>query len=237
MNEAFPHGILLVDKEPGPTSHDIIDRLRKVTGVKKIGHAGTLDPFADGLLVCLIGKTATRKSQDMIGYDKEYVFGLRLGEETDTLDTEGAVIAKDSFIDIDRVLTDMPEVIRSFVGKQKQIPPMFSAKKQNGKKLYELAREGKTVERKPADIEIYSLELEDFEDGEFPLVTFRVWCSSGTYIRVLGKDIAHRLGYAGRLEYLRRTHVGDFSVEDAVDARALSVDKITDALISVDEIE
>lgn len=233
----FPHGVLLVDKEPGPTSHDIIDRLRKATGIRKIGHAGTLDPFADGLLVCLVGKTATRLSQDMVGFDKEYIFGLRLGKATDTLDREGRLTETNHHIDIDQVLMDLPEVIQRFVGKKTQIPPMYSAKKVKGKKLYELAREGKTIERKPVDIEIYSLELLDFEEDEFPLITFRAHCSSGTYIRVLGADIAAQLGYAGHLESLRRTHVGDFSVEDAIDAQVLTEDKIRDYLISVEDLE
>jgi tRNA pseudouridine55 synthase len=206
-----PEGILLVDKPSGLTSHDVVARLRRVLGMKRIGHAGTLDPMATGLLILLVGR-ATKVSQYMMSMDKEYGGAIRLGVVTDTQDAEGKVLEEHPLpaeLDEEAVRACMA----GFLGDQYQTPPMFSAKKVEGQKLYKLARKGKTVEREPRVIHVARFDLLAFEP---PLVRFEVASSKGTYIRTLAHDMGERLGCGGHLCELRRTAIGRFHVDKAL---------------------
>jgi len=203
-------GFLLVDKPSGPTSHDVIHMLRKITGEKKIGHAGTLDPFASGLLLVGVGE-ATKLLRHYVGLDKTYESILRLGATSDTQDKTGTITKLETTL---RPIpkSEIEKIIKKFIGKQKQLPPMYSAKKIAGRKLYELAREGKEVSRKKADVEIYAIRILSYQ---FPLLTIQCSVSSGTYIRTLGHDIGTELGCGAYVEELRRTSISNFSVDDA----------------------
>lgn len=204
-------GILIINKPIGKTSFDIVRDVRKEYNTKKVGHIGTLDPMASGVLPILIGQ-ATKLSNYLMEHDKEYIATLHLGVQTDTGDSEGNVIKEQS---VDEVLYEnINSVLNSFVGESTQIPPMYSAIKVNGKKLYELAREGKTIERAPRKIIITSIELLDVNKNEAE-ITFKVICSKGTYIRTLCEDIADKLGTCGYMKSLNRTRVGNFLIEDA----------------------
>lgn len=205
-------GFILINKKQGPTSFNAIYQLRKITGVKKIGHAGTLDPFADGLLIVAIGREATKEINKYVKLDKEYVATLKLGEVSNTYDIEGEIV-KSEKKNNDLRIEDIKKVIKKFIGKQKQIPPMFSAKKVGGKKLYELARKGIEVERKSSLINIFKIEVIEFE---WPVLKIKVNCSSGTYIRSLGHDIGQVLGCGAYLKDLKRTKIGEFELKNAV---------------------
>ena len=201
--------VLNIYKPIGWTSFDVVKKIRFITKEKKVGHGGTLDPFADGVLVVATGRD-TKQLTEITGTDKSYIATIRLGEITNTLDTEGFVTEKKnipSFND-DKIL----KVLNTFLGETKQIPPMFSAKKIKGKKLYELARKNIEIERMPVLINIKKISLLSFEAKK---ITFSVTSSKGTYIRVLGKDIAEKLGTLGYLTSLKRTKVGSFSVADS----------------------
>ena len=208
-------GILIVDKPINKTSFDIIRDVRKEYNTKKVGHIGTLDPLASGVLPVLIGN-ATKLSNYLMEHDKEYVSTLKLGFKTDTADLEGNIIETDSVINniYENSNQLIINVLKSFIGESEQIPPMYSAIKVDGKKLYELAREGKTVERKPRKIVIHSIELLNCNTIENE-ITFKVTCSKGTYIRTLCEDIATKLGTCGYMKSLRRTRVGNFRIDDA----------------------
>lgn len=199
-------GILLINKTTGMTSHDVVMKIRKLLKTKKVGHCGTLDPDATGVLVICVNK-ATKAIQFLTADSKEYIATLSLGKSTDTYDASGKVLEEKEFNGI----KNLEEVLNSFVGKQKQLPPIYSAIKVNGKKLYEYARENKEVEIKPRDIEIKEIELLKVEDNE---ITFRVLCSKGTYVRSLCVDIANKLGYPGHMKSLMRSQSGDFKLED-----------------------
>ena len=204
-------GIFLVDKEQDWTSFDVVNKLRNVLHVKKMGHAGTLDPMATGLLVVLSGK-ATKLSDSVMGHDKEYYATMTLGTSTDTQDIWGNVIggspeAAESVTD-EQILN----AVRSYTGEINQIPPMYSAVKIKGKKLYELARKGTEVERKPRHIVIHELEMLGRDGND---VRLRIECSSGTYIRTLCHDIGEFLGCGACMSELRRTKVGGYSIENA----------------------
>jgi len=203
-------GILVVDKPQNITSHDVVKHLRKLFSIKKVGHAGTLDPMATGILVLLLGKS-TRLFPKFSNFDKEYEATLTLGLETETGDLQGRIKKEFSFEKIDE--TKIEEVFRQFVGRIEQMPPMFSALKFKGKKLYELARKGIEVKRQPRPVSIYSLRLLKFAP---PNIDFLVSCSKGTYIRTLAEDIAKALGTRGCLSALRRTGLGPFNIKEAV---------------------
>ncbi|MFO8027142.1 MAG: tRNA pseudouridine(55) synthase TruB [Opitutales bacterium] len=204
-----PEGILLVDKPQGITSHDVVSKLRRVFHIKKIGHAGTLDPMATGLLVMLVGK-ATKVSQFLMSMDKEYTGTIRLGQITDSQDADGEIVEELPVPEL--VAENVLKEMKSFIGDQYQTPPMFSAKKINGQKLYKLARQGKTVEREPRVINISKFELTRLEPPE---IDFLVACSKGTYVRTIAHDLGERLGCGGHLSGLRRTGVGQFRIEKA----------------------
>ena len=202
------NGIILIDKPQGWTSHDVVGKLRGILHERRIGHSGTLDPLATGLLVVFIGR-ATRAVEFAEADRKEYIARLRLGMSTDTQDITGRIISKETDI------PDEPEVriaIERFRGELEQIPPMYSAVKIGGKKLYELARKGESIERKPRHITIFGLEITGRSDNDYIL---DVVCSKGTYIRTLCHDIGAALGCGGCMSSLRRTKSGVFSVDNA----------------------
>lgn len=209
LSKNEPAGILLVDKPQGITSHDVVAKMRRVFQIKKVGHAGTLDPMATGLLLILIGK-ATKASQYLMSLDKEYTGTIKLGEVTDSQDADGEIMMTKPVPDLTKA--DVAKVMQDFLGDQYQTPPMFSAKKINGQKLYNLARKGKEVPREPRIIHISHYEITQFA---LPEISFIVRSSKGAYIRTLAHDLGERLGCGGHLSELRRTAVGQFRVEDS----------------------
>lgn len=204
-------GILVVNKPAGITSHDVVDRIRRRFNIKRVGHAGTLDPMATGVLVMLMGR-ATRLAARFIDDDKEYIATLFLGRRTDTQDSSGMVVEEKDIdgLDIDTVR----RTLNSFLGEIEQTPPMVSAKKYKGRKLYQLARQKKSVPRKPSRIKIHEIELLDFK---LPELVFRARCSKGTYVRTLCEDIGHLLGYPAHMSALARTRSGRFTLKQACD--------------------
>ena len=210
IQEPSFEGILLVDKPAGITSHDIVDRLRRKLKMKKIGHAGTLEPLATGLMIMLIGK-ATKVSQFLISLDKSYEGEFLLGIETDSQDADGVVVSEKPLpeqIDEEMMLEEM----KSFLGDQYQTPPMFSAKKIKGVPLYKMARKGKTVEREPRFIRINEFCLMNWNP---PKGKFSLSCSKGTYVRTVLHDLGQNLGCGAHLTGLRRTKIDQFGIENA----------------------
>ena len=225
-------GMINVFKPRGITSHDVVNRLRKILGTKKIGHTGTLDPNASGVLPICIGK-ATRISEYLLDSSKEYISELTLGYETDTQDEDGIVInASSKTIENEDIVSS----ISSFRGEIMQIPPMYSALKVKGRKLYELAREGKTIDRAPRQVTIYNIDILDIIDNR--KIVYLIECSRGTYIRTLCDDIGKKLGTYGYMSYLIRTRVGNFKIEDSVSLEKIEHkkldNKLEDILISID---
>lgn len=204
------NGIVNVYKEKGYTSHDVVARLRGILRQKKIGHTGTLDPEAEGVLPVCLGR-GTRLCDMLTDEKKTYVAGLYLGITTDTQDMTGKKLVEKSIAGITE--DQVRQAAASFLGDQMQIPPMYSALKVNGKKLYELARQGKEVERKPRPVTFYRIQILEVE---LPRVRIEVCCSKGTYIRTLCHDIGQKLGCGGCMETLKRTSVGRFSVEESL---------------------
>jgi tRNA pseudouridine55 synthase len=209
-------GFILIDKPEGPTSFGVIARLRRITGIKKIGHAGTLDPAASGLLLCAIGRSATREISRFVKMDKKYEALVRLGITTDTYDREGKILEKYSGAPVGK--KEIKEIVATLSGKQAQVPPMFSAKKVGGKKLYELARKGIKIVREPAQIEIYQIKILKYKWPELRLL---IHCSSGTFIRSIAYDLGKKLGCGAYLAGLRRTELGKFKLK-----KAIKLDKI-----------
>ena len=201
--------ILNLHKPVGWTSFDVVKKVRSVIKEKKVGHGGTLDPFAEGVLIIGTGKD-TKKLTSITGADKTYKARICLGEITDTLDTEGQVIEAKPVPEINA--HDIHKVLDSFLGTSCQIPPMFSAKKVNGQRLYKLARKNIEVKREPVQINIKSMDLLNYLNHS---LSFSVTCSKGTYIRVLGKDIAEKLDTVGYLKSLVRMQVGPYSIDDS----------------------
>lgn len=209
-NQNQPAGVLLVDKPRGITSHDVVDRVRRIFRMKKVGHAGTLDPMATGLLIILVGK-ATKISQYLMSLDKEYDGTFRLGQATNSHDADGEIIMEaDVPADLDQ--EKLQELANQFVGDQYQTPPMFSAKKQDGQPLYKLARKGKTVEREPRFIRVTQFELDNVR---LPETDFVLNCSKGTYVRTIVHDLGQKIGCGGHLTALRRTGIDRFQVDEA----------------------
>lgn len=207
------NGLINIYKEPGFTSNDVVAKLRGILRQKKIGHTGTLDPDAVGVLVVCLG-TGTKLVEMLTDHDKEYIAVCRLGVTTDTQDMSGKVISE-AEVKVSR--NELHEAVQAFVGDYDQIPPMYSAIKQDGKKLYELARQGKEVERKPRRIHIEAIRiLDDSHLESDALFTIEVKCSKGTYIRTLCNDIGERLGCGAAMQHLTRTAVGAFHLEDAL---------------------
>lgn len=202
-------GILNIYKEAGWTSHDVVAKLRGILRTRKIGHTGTLDPDAVGVLPVCIGR-ATKACDMLTDKSKIYEAVLLLGVTTDTEDISGTILTQS---DVCTTSEEVTNAVQSFIGDYEQIPPMYSAIKVNGKKLYELAREGKVIERKPRPVTIYQLEILEMN---LPRVRIRISCSKGTYIRSLCRDIGEKLGCGGCMEQLTRTKVGEFSLNDAL---------------------
>ena len=206
-------GIIIIDKEKNVTSHDVVKKVKKLLN-DKVGHTGTLDPNATGVLPILVGQ-GTKVSKYLINHDKAYEAVLKLGEKRDTADIEGNVIEKREVNKEVFNKSVIEQTLKQFIGKQKQIPPMYSAIKINGKKLYEYARKGQKVEIEPRNIEIYDIHLVkvDIENKE---ITFQVKCSKGTYIRTLCEEIAEKLNTVGYMKELKRLQVGEFYLKDAI---------------------
>ncbi len=202
-------GIILINKTHGKTSRDVVDAVEKKFQIKKVGHTGTLDPFATGLLVITLGK-GTKAGPYLEALDKTYVATLKLGTKTDTGDLTGTVIETKELPPFNG--GDVLKALTSFLGDSTQIPPMYSALKKDGVPLYKLARQGETVEREPRKVHISNIKLKNLTADE---ITFEVRCSKGTYVRTLGEDIAEKLGTVGHLTALTRTAVGKFLLDDA----------------------
>ena len=216
------NGIILINKEKGCTSHDVVNKIKHIFN-EKVGHTGTLDPNATGLLPILIGQ-GTKLSYYLINHDKEYEVTLKLGIKTDTADSEGNIIEEQN-VDKKILKKEVIEgVFSSFRGRQEQVPPIYSAIKVNGKKLYEYARKNIVVEIKPREIEIYAIELNNI-DIEEKIIRFTVKCSKGTYIRSLCEDISKKLGTVGYMKELNRTKVGIFIIEDSIKIKELENNK------------
>lgn len=206
-------GIIVINKGKGCTSHDVVYKVKKLLK-EKVGHTGTLDPNATGVLPLLIGK-GTGISQYLVNHDKKYLATIKLGERTDTADVEGNIVEKTAVDDSIFNREKISAVLKEMIGKQKQRPPMYSAVKVNGKKLYEYARSGKNVDIQEREIEIYDLNLVDFDVAK-KLIIFEVSCSKGTYIRTVCEQLAEKLGTVGYMKELNRTMVGEFMIENSV---------------------
>jgi tRNA pseudouridine55 synthase len=205
------HGLVVVDKPAGWTSHDVVGKLRKVFGQRRVGHAGTLDPDATGVLLVGLGRV-TRLLRFLQEAGKSYRARVVFGIATDTLDASGAVLER---AEMPLTREQVEAAARTFLGTSEQVPPMVSALKVQGRRLYELAREGKEVERAPRPVRIDRIDLEGFEPGAYPEATFEIDCSSGTYIRSVAADLGTALGGCAHLGTLRRLRVGSFAADEA----------------------
>jgi tRNA pseudouridine55 synthase len=202
-------GAILIDKPAGPTSHDVVDVIRRKFGIKKVGHCGTLDPSATGLLIIVLGR-GTKLSEKLMGDDKAYEGTIKFGEATDSYDADGELTA--SLPVMPMTLDELNEAAASFIGDQMQIPPMVSAIKKGGVPLYKLARKGVEVEREPRLIHIYNFRFTEYTE---PVGTFKLAATKGTYVRSVAHDLGHKLGCGAHLASLRRTESGKFDVAEA----------------------
>ena len=215
--------VILVDKPRGPTSHDIVVWTRRTFGTSRVGHAGTLDPFASGLLVLMVG-WATRTSQYLANLSKVYRATIKLGVSTDTDDSTGVVIKQNQGCD-ELSEQDVREVLKNFEGRISQRPPQYSAKKVRGERMYRKARRGEWVQLDPIEVEVHRIILNEFNS---PLVELEIDCSSGTYIRALARDIGEMMGMGAHLTSLRRLSIGKFSVDNSMAAEELREGKLPD---------
>lgn len=213
------NGVINVNKPTGMTSQDVVTAIRKSLQIKSVGHAGTLDPLASGVLPILVSK-GTRISKYLIDHDKEYIATLKLGTRTDTGDITGKVIEERAVPTKALEEENIKDILVCFMGRQAQIPPMYSAIKVDGKKLYEYARQGEKVEVKPREITIYNIQLLNI-NVETKEIVYKVFCSKGTYIRTLCEDIARELGTVGTMSALVRTKAGSFTIENSIDLEKL----------------
>jgi len=223
------NGILNIFKPTGMTSFDVVRIIKKISHVKKVGHAGTLDPEASGVLPVCIGK-ATKAIDYIMGDFKIYETQLKLGTITDTYDREGKILSE---MEVNVSVEEITQAINSFIGEIKQVPPMYSALKVNGKKLYELARAGIEIEREARPITIYEIQISSIE---IPYVKFRVKCSKGTYIRSLCYDIGELLKCGGMMWNLQRTATGQFHIEDAINIQDLNEENINENIMPIESI-
>ncbi len=238
----LPHeGLINIDKPAGMTSHDVVNRIRRVAGLRRVGHAGTLDPLATGVLLIFLGRM-TRLVEYVIGQPKTYEATVRLGQNTNTYDAEGEIVAEyspqhrlETVEHRDKLChatpTQIINALTSFRGTIQQYAPIFSAIKKDGQPLYKRARRGEAVERPLREVTIYALELLDWDD---PFIKLRVTCSAGTYIRSLAHDLGEVLGCGGHITALRRTAIGDFSVKQSVSLDILTSENIGDYLMAGD---
>ena len=232
------NGIIVINKPKGYTSHDIVYKVKKIFN-EKVGHTGTLDPMAEGVLPLLVGK-GTLLSKYLINHDKKYIATIQLGEKKDTADSEGKTIEKKE-VDEEIVKEEnINKTLKAFIGKQEQIPPIYSAIKVNGKKLYEYARKGEEIKLKPRQIEIYDIKLINYNKEEKE-IEFEVYCSKGTYIRSLCEDIANKLETVGYMKELKRIQVGDFDISESITIEELqqnieNKEFIKNKIISIEDI-
>lgn len=248
-------GFLLIDKPDGMTSHDVVARVRRLTGEKRVGHAGTLDPFATGLLVVGVGRVATREFPKLVGLGKEYEAEFLLGATSDTDDRTGTVLVSgESFVVSGEKIA---ETMKEFTGPISQVPPNYSAIKIGGKKMYEAAREGKPMVAKAREVTVYSFEIVDGArttpnpslpstgSGNAELIEalqkegrlkVKIACSTGTYIRSLARDLGAKLGVGGYVQELRRTSVGPFRIEEAIPLKTLTPETVEAALLPVESV-
>jgi len=229
------NGIIIINKPKGYTSHDVVAKVKKILNIKKVGHTGTLDPNATGVLPLLLNQ-GTKLSQYLIEHDKQYEVTLQLGIKTDTADGEGVVLQEEK-VNWKKIDENLQEVMEAMIGKQEQIPPIYSAIKVKGKKLYEYARKGQTVEIEPRKIEIYKITLQEIQKEENQ-IKFEVSCSKGTYIRSLCEDIASKLGTIGYMKELNRTQVGRFHIRNSITIEELEKRKeqINQTIITMQEL-
>ena len=227
-----PSGLLLVNKPRGMTSHDVVDLVRFVTGVRRIGHAGTLDPLAGGLLIVLVGREATKKQADIMAGEKEYKAAIRLGSTSATDDAEGEIfpVVTDRTTIPDR--DEVERVLQQFIGEIEQTPPVHSAVKIGGIRSYKLARGGKPTKPEPRKVTIRKIELLEYA---YPLLRIRVACAKGTYIHSLARDIGKALSTGAYLDALTRTRSGEFRLEDALDLEKLNEGNWREYLVKLDE--
>ena len=231
-------GIIIINKNKGCTSHDIVYKVKKIFN-EKVGHTGTLDPIATGVLPILIGK-GTACSKYLINHDKKYEVIIQLGQKTNTADSEGTIIQEKN-VDIKKLeKAELEKILKEFLGKQKQIPPMYSAIKVNGKKLYEYARKGEKVNVPPRDIEIYDIKIMEINKNN-KQIKLEVECSKGTYIRVLCENISEKIGTVGYMLELKRLKVGDFELSqsitiDELENKQNDVDFINNQIISLEQL-
>ena len=227
------NGIIIINKSKGYTSHDIVAKVKKITG-EKVGHTGTLDPLATGVLPLLIGK-GTLCSKYLMNHDKTYTVLLKLGIKKSTGDEEGDIIQEKNVDEKRLEEKEVKKVLESFLGEQMQIPPIYSAIKINGKKLYEYARKGQEVEIEPRRITIYDIKMLRI-DKKSCEIQFEVSCSKGTYIRSLCEDIAERMGTVGYMKELQRTKVGTFTIEQSVLVEDLTKENIEEHIITIENL-
>lgn len=239
--DGFEAGVFLIDKPVGASSFNMVAGLRRVLGIKKVGHAGTLDPFATGLLIVCAGRKATRMISQFMDAEKEYVATLCLGIETETYDPEGEITAEREVGILSG--SEIDQVLEHFTGEQMQVPPAYSALKHKGKPLYHYARKGIKIEKEPRKIIIHEMEWLNRKEeisGKTVEIEIRVRCSKGTYIRTLGYDIGRALGCGAYLTALRRTKIGCFSVENAVKGGALrdsdALNTVLSQMLTVEEV-
>lgn len=204
------NGILFVDKPKGITSHDVVDIVRGQLGIRRVGHGGTLDPLATGLMLILVGKS-TKLFPKLSGLDKEYFATMKLGTVTSTGDSEGKILKESGYDNITEL--EIRDVFSKFIGELLQVPPQVSALRYKGRRLYDLARQGKTVSLPPRRIKIHSLIIKNIS---LPYIDFEAFCSKGTYIRKLAEDIGNVLGCGAHITKIRRTKIGPFKVEDSI---------------------
>ena len=222
-------GILNIDKPQWLSSHDVVARVRRICATRRVGHAGTLDPLATGVLLVCVGR-ATRLSEYLMGQQKVYTATVRLGQTTNTYDAEGEVMEERPFSHITAAAIE--QALSLYRGPIEQVPPIYSALKVNGQPMYKLARAGKDVERKPRPVTIYELDLVDWTP---PNLQLRVVCSTGTYIRSLAYDIGETLGCGGHITVLRRTAVGEFNISDAITLDELAAQVSQDVFFATDQ--
>ncbi len=217
-------GILVVDKPIGLSSHDVVNHVRRLSGVRRIGHAGTLDPLATGVLLLCMGRAA-RLIEYLVGQDKTYETAVRLGQSTTTYDAEGELVAERPFAHLTR--PEVETALEQFRGPIQQVPPLYSAIKQDGQPLYKRARQGQTVTVAARDVTVYALDLVDWQP---PLLYLRLVCSSGFYVRALAHDLGEALGSGGYVAALRRTAVGPFTVHQATPLADITADSLPASL-------
>lgn len=224
-------GFLLIDKPTGMTSHDVVNRVRRLTGEKRVGHAGTLDPFASGLLIVGIGRPATREMSKLVGLDKTYDAVFMFGVSSDTDDKTGVITPSP----IDHIgEEELAAILKSYTGPIKQIPPDYSAIKIKGQKMYEAARKGNALEAEPRSVTVYRF----FPKGPFfeDRLAVTIECSSGTYIRALARDIGADLGGGAYVEELRRTKIEPFDIEEAIELDKLTPDNVEEQIVPIETI-